>query len=99
MPNVGRHGVIRWRRVDVKRRIEAEFGKTMSEQAVGKLLRRLGFSHISVRPRHPKHDAVAQEAHKKTLPPSLLASSLRLHATGLSKSGGKTKPASASKAA
>lgn len=97
--DLGRDGVIRWRRIDVKRRIEAEFGTTMSEQAVGKLLRRLGFSHISVRPRHPKHDACAQEAHKKTLPPLLRPSFPKPRATGPSKSGGKTRPASASKAA
>ena len=97
--DLGRDGVVRWRRIDIKRRMEAEFGKTMSEQAVGKLLRRLGFSHISVRPRHPQHDACAQEAHKKTLPPLLPQQSLRQHATGPLKFGGKTKPASASKAA
>ncbi len=63
--DLGRDGVTRWRRIDVKRRMETEFGKTMSEQAVGKMLRRLGLSHISVRPRHPKHDEAAQAAHKK----------------------------------
>lgn len=97
--DLGRDGVIRWRRIDVKRHIETEFGKTMTEQAVGKLLRRLGFSHISVRPRHPKHDPVAHEAHKKTLPLSSPPSFLRLRAASLSKSGGKTRPVSASKAA
>ncbi len=94
-----RDGVIRWRRIDIKRRMETEFGKTMSEQAVGKMLRRLGFSHISVRPRHPKHDQAAQEAHKKTLPPWWPASLRRPHVAGRSKSGGRTRPASASKAA
>jgi hypothetical protein len=34
---------------------------------VGKLLRRLGFRRRSVRPRHPAHDAAAQEAHKKRM--------------------------------
>ena len=97
--DLGRDGVIRWRRIDVKRRIEAEFGKAMSEQSVGKLLSRLGSSRISVRPRHPKHDACAQEAHKKTLLPLLPPPSPRLHAAGPLKSGGRTKPASASRAA
>jgi hypothetical protein len=30
---------------------------------MGRALRRLGFSRMSVRPRHPKADAEAQEAH------------------------------------
>ena len=97
--DLGQDGVIRWRRIDIKRRVETEFGKTMSEQAVGKLLHRLGFSHISVRPRHPQHDAAAQQAHKKTLAPLLPPSFLRQRATSLLKSGGKTKRASVSKAA
>jgi transposase len=97
--DLGRDGVIRWRRIDVKRRIETEFGKTMSEQAVGKLLHRLGFSHISVRPRHPKHDACAQQTHKKTSAPWLPPPFRRPRVTGRSKSGGRTKPASANKAA
>ena len=97
--DLGRDGMIRWRRLDVARRLEAEFGTAMSEQSVGKLLRRLGFSRISVRPRHPKHDACAQDAHKRTLPPLLPPSSPRLHAAGPSKSGGRTRPASASRAA
>lgn len=97
--DLGRDGVIRWRRIDVKRRIETEFGKTMSEQAVGKLLHRPGFSHISVRPCHPKHDAGAQPTHKKTSAPWLPPPLRRPRVTGRSKSGGRTKPASANKAA
>jgi len=97
--DLGRDGVIRWRRIDVKRRIETEFGKTMSEQAVGNMLRRLGFSHISVRPRHPKHDEAAQEAHKKTSPLWWPPSFHRPRAAGRSRSGGRMRPGSASKAA
>lgn len=94
-----RDGVIRWRRIDVKRRMEAEFGATLSEQSVGKLLRRLGFSRISVRPCHPKHDTDAQEAHKKTLPTWLRPPSHQPPVAGPSRFGGRTKHASASKAA
>lgn len=97
--DLDRDGVIRWRRIDVKRRMEAEFGFGMSEQSVGKLLRRLGFRRISVRPRHPKHDEEAQEAHKKTSPTLSQQPCPRLPATGLSRFGGRTRPASASKAA
>src|ERR1700760_1189878 len=65
----------------------------------GRILNTLTFSHISVRPRHPQADAEAQEAHKKTSlissPPSFpmprKASQLNC--------GGRTRRASASKAA
>jgi hypothetical protein len=54
--------------IDLQRKIAAAFKVTMHERSVGKLLHRLGFRHISVRPRHPQAEAAAQAAHKKTLP-------------------------------
>lgn len=62
-PKVDR--VVRWRRIDLKRWIEAEFGVVMHERTVGKQLRELGYRRLSVRPRHPKADEAAQEAFKK----------------------------------
>jgi len=59
-------GVVRWRRIDLKRWIEAEFGVTMHERTVGKQLAALGYRRLSVRPQHPKADAEAQAAFKKT---------------------------------
>ena len=44
------------------------FGVDYCERYVGTLLRELGFSHISARPRHPAQDAETIEAYKKTLP-------------------------------
>ena len=41
------------------------FGVEMHERTVGKLLGRLNFSRVSVRPRHPEQDIAAQEAHEK----------------------------------
>ena len=38
------------------------------ERYVGTLLKKLGFSHISVRPRHPAQDERIVEAFKKTSP-------------------------------
>ena len=61
-------GVVRWRRVDLKRRIEERFGVTMHERTVGKHLAALGFRRLSVRPQHPKSDPEAQAAFKKTSP-------------------------------
>jgi transposase len=64
-PALSEHGVVRWWRVDLSRVIEARFGVRLAERSVGDVLRRLGFRRRSARPRHPGHDAAAQEAHKK----------------------------------
>ena len=61
-------GVVRWRRQDLKRRIDDRFGVDLHERTVGKYLTALGYRRLSVRPRHPKTDPEAQEAFKKTLP-------------------------------
>ena len=61
-------GVVRWRRIDLKRIIAERFGIDYCERYVGTLLRKLGFSHISARPRHPAQDAETLAAYKKTLP-------------------------------
>ena len=62
-------GVVRWRRVDLKRVIEERFGVTYSERAISDLLAALSFSHISARPQHPRQDERVIEAFKKTSPP------------------------------
>lgn len=67
-PDPERDGVVRWRRIDLKRRIETMFGVALHERTVGKQLAALGFRRLSVRPQPPKADAVAQEAFKKTSP-------------------------------
>ncbi|MGB9166769.1 MAG: helix-turn-helix domain-containing protein [Rhodomicrobium sp.] len=50
--DLARDGVVRFRRVDLRDRIAAEFGVTLHERSVGKLLRRLDFRPLSVRPLH-----------------------------------------------
>src|SRR5690349_2838176 len=67
-PDPDRDGVVRWRRVDLKALIEARFAVRLHERSVGKVPRRLGFSRVSVRPRHPKADEAAQAAFKKASP-------------------------------
>lgn len=61
-------GVVRWRRVDLQRVIGERFGIDYHERSIGKLLKALGFSHISARPRHPMQDGRTIEAFKKTSP-------------------------------
>jgi transposase len=50
----------------VERVIAARFGVDFHARYVGKLLQKLGFSHISARPRHPAQDERIVEAFKKT---------------------------------
>ena len=59
-------GVVRWRRIDLKRVIAERFGVDYHARYVGKLLKKLGFSHMSARPRHPAQDEQIVEAFKKT---------------------------------
>jgi len=59
-PDLAKDKVVRWRRLDIQARIAELFGVTLHERSVGKLLDRLGFSHISARPQHPKADVAVQ---------------------------------------
>ena len=65
-PNREADKVVRWRRVDLQKVIAARFGVDYHERHVGTLLKRLGFSHMSARPRHPGQDAQNMGAFKKT---------------------------------
>ena len=98
-PDLAEDGVVRWRLCDLRERILARFFVVMDERSVGRMLKTLTFSHISVRPRHPQADAEAQEAHKKTLPRWLWRSFPLPPKASRSSCGGRTRPASASKAA
>jgi transposase len=97
-PKLSEDGVVRWRLVDLARKIEKRFGVRLAERSVGTLLRRLRFRRLSVRPHHPRKDIAAQEAFKKTLPIWSQAAFRRTRAASRSRSGGRTKPASASRA-
>jgi len=67
-PDPAVDGVVRWRRVDLQRKIEACFGVTMHERIVGKQLAALGFRRLSVRAQHPKSDPEARETFQKPSP-------------------------------
>jgi transposase len=90
--------LVRWRRVDIQSEIEKRFGVVIHENTVGKLLRRLGFRRISVRPLHPEADVETQEAFKKTSQPRSPKSSPTTPKTSPSNFGFKTKQGLAKKA-
>lgn len=67
-PDVAKHGVVRWRCVDLRGEIKSRFAVDLSERQVERILKKLNFVRLSVRPRHPQADPEAQAAHKKTSP-------------------------------
>lgn len=69
-PDLANDGVVRWRCIDLRAVIEARYEVVVHERTVGKLLRRMGLTRLQARPYHPKKDADAQEAFKKTSPPA-----------------------------
>lgn len=69
-PDLEKDGVVRWRCIDLRSVIKARFDVAVHERTVGKLLRQLGMTRLQPRPYHPKKNAEAQEAFKKTSPPA-----------------------------
>jgi transposase len=67
-PTPSIHGVVRWRACDLIMRLYEEFGLSVSDDTVYRALKKLGFSHVSARPKAYKQNAEAMEAFKKTLP-------------------------------
>jgi len=67
-PRVETDGVVRWRCVDLQQQILARWEISYHERTIGKILRRLGYRHISARPRHLGQEPAAIEAFKKTSP-------------------------------
>ena len=67
-PDLERDGVVRWRCVDLQRRIMQSFGVSLHERTVGKLLRKLSFRRLSVRPQHPQSVSEEQAVFRAALP-------------------------------
>jgi transposase len=65
-PDFEKDGIVRWRRIDLARLAKDRFGVTVDEDTMGRVLRELGFSHISARPKHPEQEDGAIAAFKKT---------------------------------
>jgi transposase len=56
------HGVVRWRACDLIMRLHEEFGISVSDDTVYRVLKDLGFSHVSARPKAYRQDPEAAEA-------------------------------------
>lgn len=93
-----RDGLVRWRRVDLKKWLKDECGASYHERSVGKLLHRLGYSHMSVRSVHMDSDPALLEDLKKTSPRRSRKSSLDAPKAKRSNSGSRTKQGSDRKA-
>jgi transposase len=63
------HGVVRWRLVDLRHWLWQEFGVSMDERSVGRILRAMKFVKMTSRPRHHAQNEWALEDFKKTSPP------------------------------
>lgn len=90
--------LVRWRCVDIQKEIEQRYGVVLHERTVGKLLHRLGFRRLSVRPIHPQNDPEAIAAFKKTSPPAWQKSCQHEPKAKPLSSGSRTKRGLAKKA-
>jgi transposase len=67
-PDPATDKVVRWRCLDLREEVARRFKVTVHESTIGKWLHQLGLTRLQPRPFHPKKDAAAQEAFKKTSP-------------------------------
>ena len=59
-PDLERDGLTRWRVADIAGKIRESFGVEYTVEGVRRLLRRMGFRHVSARPLRPKADTERQ---------------------------------------
>jgi transposase len=87
------HGVVRWRIIDLCQWVWDEFEIIISQQALSRELRTMGYRKLSARPRHHAQAAGAVEAFKKTFLRSWQASrASRASMSPTRKSGSATRP-------
>ena len=67
-PDPEKHGVVRWRCVDLRAEVARRYSVEVSKRTVGKWLRKMKLTRLQPRPFHPKKDDAAQAAFKKTSP-------------------------------
>lgn len=60
--------VVRWRCVDLQAEVARRFAVEVHESTIGRWLHEFGLTRLQPRPSHPKKDAEAETAFKKTSP-------------------------------
>ena len=63
------HGVVRWRLVDLAGWLFDEYGVTLSESRLSRILNGLGYRKLSARPKHHEQNEYALEDFKKSSAP------------------------------
>ena len=66
-PDPERHGVVRWRCVDLRAEVARRFGVEVHESTIGKWLHQLGLTRLQPRPVHPRKDPAAEAALKRAI--------------------------------
>jgi len=97
-PDAETDKLVRWRRVDLQDWLKTEHALKYHGRSIGKILKRLGYSHVSVRPVHPENDPQALEDFKKTLQPPCVTRSPNTRKTKRLNSGSKMRRVSGKKA-
>ena len=67
-PDPATDKVVRWRCADLRAEVARRWSVEVHESTIGKWLGELGLTRLQPRPVHPKKDAAAAAAFKKTLP-------------------------------
>ena len=65
-PDLAIDAVVRWRLADLRTAVKRRFSVEVHESTIGKWLDELGLTRLQPRPVHPKKDAEAETAFKKT---------------------------------
>jgi len=97
-PDPERHGVVRWRCVDIQAEVERRFSVKVHANTIGVWLHKLGLTRLQPRPVHPKKDPEAEATFKKTLSAWSKPHSSEPRLSARWKSGSRTKPALVRKA-
>jgi len=85
------HDVVRWRACDLVQWIREEFALSVSDDTVYRVLKRLGFAHVSARPKAYRQSEAALAAFKKTSPARWQRSAGRSAPPRRSRSGSRTR--------
>ena len=67
-PDPAVHKIVRWRCLDLQAEVARRWNVTVHESTIGEWLHDLGLRRLQPRPVHPKKDAEAEMAFKKTSP-------------------------------